>query len=124
MLVDSARDHDERALMHAGCQRLVLDQLDSLIFVYDRALADGNVTPNLERLVIALRNLAAADIAEQVLHPGGKTLALGVQHPLLRLRVESKKIRWRRGVDKLRHRELDPVARLLVALHRVGEFAH
>ncbi len=110
----------KRTRKDLGRQRLVLDQLEQLVLVDDRALAGRHVAADLERRLVRLRDLAALQIAQQVPEAGLQALAAGLEQRLLRLRVGRQEVRGRGRLDPLLHGELDALLGLAIHLDRVG----
>ena len=120
-LVDAGRHQQERPLVDLLGQRLILDQLEQNALIDDGSFAGRDVLADLEGGLVGLRDLALADILQQVVHPHLQALAIGVEQRLLCLRIQGEEVGRRRGVNPLRHRELDSLAGLGIALHAFGQ---
>ena len=78
-LIDGRRDNDERSAAHLRGERLILNELDQLVFEDDCARRYRNVAADLERLFVSHRDPAFADILNQVLDTGRQAVAARFQ---------------------------------------------
>ncbi|MCY1420837.1 hypothetical protein D9M71_364730 [compost metagenome] len=107
VLVDLRRHHQQRALLHLGGHRLVLDQLQHFAAEHHGALGDGQVAADFEGALLHLAGHAA--IVDQVLQQIGnavqRALAAGFEEATEGFRVDDA-VGRRQGVGHQADHEL------------------
>ena len=120
-LVDARRHQQKRALVHLGGERLVFDQLEIVVLEHHRTFGGRNVFADLKHALIGHRQMALADVVQEVGHAFGDALALGVDGFLLGFGVERQKVARCARVDPLLNGESHTGAGFGVPLHRFGQ---
>ena len=92
VLVDGRRDDQQRPLADRGRAGLVLDELDELVLVDDGARGGADVAADLEGIGWRLRDAALLQVVQQVLDALAQALALGLDHPLLGIRIGGQEV--------------------------------
>src|ERR1700680_301773 len=121
-LVDARRHDQEWPFKNGRRARLVLNQLDQVVFENDRALGGGEILAYDEMRFIGLRKLAACDVSEQVRHAAPQALSITVEQRSLRLRVQQQEIGRCHGSGPLLDEETNAFARFNVGIQRICEF--
>ena len=75
-----------------GRAGLVLDELDELVLVDDGARGGADVAADLEGIGWRLRDAALLQVVQQVLDALAQALALGLDHPLLGIRIGGQEV--------------------------------
>ena len=92
VLVDGGRDDQQRPFTDRGRAGLVLDELDELVLVDDGAGGRADVAADLEGIGWRLRDAALLQVVQQVLDALAQALALGLDHPLLGIRIGGQEV--------------------------------
>ena len=92
VLVDGGRDDQQRPFTDRGCGGLVLDELDKLVLVDDGARGRADVSADLEGIGWRLRDAALLQVVQQVLDALAQALTLGLDHPLLGIRIGGQEV--------------------------------
>ncbi|MNO75742.1 hypothetical protein D3C76_667990 [compost metagenome] len=114
VLVDLRGHHQQRALVDAFGERLVLDQLQHFVAEHHRALGGGQVAADLEGRLVHLAGHAAVldQVLDQLREAVQHALAAGIQQALERRRI-GQGVGRRQGVGEQADEELAAAGVLL-----------
>ena len=107
ILVDAGRRDQQRGLFDLGGLRLVLDQLDQVVFVDDGAGGGGEVAADLEGGFVDARDAALLEVVDQVTHTVGEARRAGFDRGPDYFRIGRRKVRRADGVDILAREEAE-----------------